>query len=455
VQVREPLTDSEIDCSSVHQAVERSHLGCLRLLLSRSEESGLSFNDKQQTPLLLVQHSLNPAVCCEVTAALLSSASPAYVRTVINAADSTGDTALHRSVYYCTGGSRVCHGCARALLQAGAAPGAVNKRGKPALRVADVLHDANVRARVSSTSDAPPDVKEQVLTLQALQQCGVGVTGAVHLHVVAAAATQSYASHKCAGVRALLACGADPLRRDDRGHTALHAAAAAAAAAARSSAPKGSTSRVSAASTVRVMQLLVAHCSEHGGFGQELLDATNNDGRTALHLSVKQSAVVAALLELGAEIDAQDNSSFTALHLACFDLSAVESVQELLRRSASTGHYTAPLRGHNREGSWLPVHIAAVYGCRRSTESWSGTSTTVELRCTVLDALLASDDCLHQKTSAGCTAVWLVVRHCANCPGVCQYLEALFERGAKLNTYSTHCCTLLLLQAALSFFCCY
>jgi ankyrin repeat protein len=390
----------------VHQAVERSHLGCLRLLLSRSEESGLSFNDKQQTPLLLVQHSLNPAVCCEVTAALLSSASPAYVKTVINAADSTGDTALHRSVYSCcTGGSKICHGCVRSLLQAGAAPGAVNKRGKQALTVADVLQDADVRACI--TSGASPDVSEQVLTLQTLQQCGVGITDAEHLNTAAAAATQSSASHSCAGVRALLACGADPLQLDNRGYTALHAATG------RSSVFKGSSSRASAASTVRVMQLLVAHCDEHDGFGQELLDATNRDERTALHLAANNAAIVAALLQLGAEIDAQDSSGFTPLHLACCDLSAVESVQELLRRSASTGDYTAALQGHDGEGGWLPVHIAAVYGCRRSTVNWLGNTTTEELHCTVLDALLSSEDCLNETTTAGCTAAWLVVRHCS------------------------------------------
>jgi hypothetical protein len=98
-----------------------------------------------------VQHS-SSSVCCELTAALLSSASPAYVRTVINAGDTAGHTALHKTVHSCTGGSQVCHSCARALLQAGAVPGAVNKSRKQALTVADVLKDADVRARITAVT---------------------------------------------------------------------------------------------------------------------------------------------------------------------------------------------------------------------------------------------------------------------------------------------------------------
>jgi ankyrin repeat protein len=196
--MREPLADSELDCSSVHKAAAGRHLGCLKLLLSRSDHNGLSFNEQQQTPLHLVRHNSSSSVCGELTSALLSSASPAYVSTVINAASALGYTALHMTVHRSTGGSKVCHSCARALLQAGAAAGAVSKSGKAALTVADVLKDADVRARVTG-GDAPSDVREQVLTLQALQQCGVDVTGCEHLHAAAAvAATQ--APHSCAGV---------------------------------------------------------------------------------------------------------------------------------------------------------------------------------------------------------------------------------------------------------------
>jgi ankyrin repeat protein len=395
-QVRELLADTELDCCNVHEAAQRGHLGCLKLLLSRSEQSGLSFNDQHLTPLLLVRHNSSSSICCELTAALLSSASSAYVTTVINAADTTGETALHKTVHSSTHGLVVCHSCARALLQAGAAAGAVSKSGKAALTVADVLKDADVRARVTG-GDSPPEVREQVLTLQALQQCGVDVTGCEHLHAAAAAAA-TQAPHSCAGVRALLACGADPHKLDSRGYTALHSAAAA-----RNCASKGIATRVSAASTVKVMQLMVAHCAEQDGFGQELLNATTPEGRTALHLSANHAAVVAALLELGAEMDAVDDSNITPLHLACFELSAAESVRELLRRGASTRAHTMPLRGHADEGCWLPVHMAAVYGSRRIC-SWLGTTTT-KLLCDVLDALLASDDCLNEQTTAGCTAV--------------------------------------------------
>jgi ankyrin repeat protein len=281
-----------------------------------------------------------------------------------------------------------------------------------------------------------------VLTLQALQQCGVNVTGSSHLHAAAiAAATRSSAGHSCAAVRALLACGADPHMLDSRGYTALHAAAAA-----QNCASKGIATRVSAANTVKVMQLLVAHCAEQDGFGQELLNATTPEGRTALHLSANHAAVTAALLQLGADIDVVDDGNITPLHLACFELSAVESVRELLRRGASTRAYTMPLRGHADEGCWLPVHLAAVYGSRRIS-SWLGTET-VELRCDVLDALLASNDCLNEPTTAGCTAVWFVVRHCSDCSGVCEYLEALFAKEAELGTYSRQHGSLLHAAAA-------
>jgi ankyrin repeat protein len=91
------------------------------------------------------------------------------------------------------------------------------------------------------------------------------------------------------------------------------------------------------------------------------------------------------------------------------------------------------------------VHIAAVYGCRRS---YRRSSTDAELCCDVLDALLSIDNRLHKKTTAGCTAAWLVARHCSEFIGVCGYLEALFRRGAKLSTYSRQHGSLLHAAAA-------
>jgi hypothetical protein len=68
MQMREPLADSDLDCCDVHTAAAQGHLGGRRLLLSRSEQSGLSFNDQHFTPLLLVQHSSSSV--CSTAAAL-------------------------------------------------------------------------------------------------------------------------------------------------------------------------------------------------------------------------------------------------------------------------------------------------------------------------------------------------------------------------------------------------
>jgi hypothetical protein len=222
IQVEEPLQDSQLDCATVHEAAAKGHIGCLQLLLARDEQIPLSINDEQQTPLHVINHSISPA-CHEMTAMLLASMSPAYVSTVINAADQHGATPLHYTACaFDTWQSQIklCNVCTRALMAAGAKAEVTNKEGEQALTVDMIVDDVEARA-LEPAGDAPFDSSEWLLTLQALQEQGFDTNASACLHMC----VDAYIP-KIVCAQLLLACGADPWVRDSRGYTMLHAAAA-------------------------------------------------------------------------------------------------------------------------------------------------------------------------------------------------------------------------------------
>jgi ankyrin repeat protein len=55
---------------------------------------------------------------------------------------------------------------------------------------------------------------------------------------------------------------------------------------------------------------------------------------------------------------------------------------------------------------------------------------------------------LSDRTTLGCTPAWLVARHCGKLKGVCDYLQALFDRGADVHDYSPQNGSLLHAAAA-------
>jgi ankyrin repeat protein len=344
-QVEEPLQDTELDCTTVHEAAAKGHIGCLQLLLARDEQIPLSINDEQQTPLHVINHSISPA-CCEMTAMLLASMSPAYLQTVINAGDQHGATALYSTACpFNTWQSQVllCNVCARALMAAGAKADVFNKEGKAALTVNTVIYDVEARA-LEHAGDAPFDSTEWRLTLQALQTQGVDINASACLHMCVDSYNGAFAAAKL-----LLACGADPMVCDSQGYTLLHAVAAKAGSCASFNGYNG-------------MQLLHDHYSDDTAAEQELLTAATPLDQTTVHLAACCPRNLRQLIELGAGVNERDYQGHTALHLACMaNMVKTEPVQLLLDASADVSVYSSTRNSKPSERCWHSVHYAAVH----------------------------------------------------------------------------------------------
>jgi ankyrin repeat protein len=401
-QAATTLQRSEIDCANVHEAVQRGHVGCLKLLLPETQATRALFDEHRETPLHLIDHSLT-AVCHELTAVLL--AAPAIpVKAMLNAQDRSSNTALHHTVLTdssskgaAPASSTVCYTCVNALLAAGADPTLSDHHGRSLLsrlmEAAELCDDA--------------DVAQCIRLVKLMQLAGVDVDESCCLHEVAA---QTDSAGK---VQVLLACGAKPDTRNDQGWTAMHAAAA----------WLGTHSTGVGASNAAVIQLL---------FGVnyiELLNAATQDTerQTALHLAVQWPSNVERLLQLGADTGAVNASEHTALHTACAapaTANASESVRLLLAAGAATGLHCSQNDYYTEGGGWQPVHAAAMhFDAAAKFDS-------------ALDLLLKSGVSVDAATTEGCTAAWLVARYSTVVEDACDRLEALLSRGADLHHHT-------------------
>jgi ankyrin repeat protein len=414
LQVLEPLQDCEVDCDTVHEAVVREHAACLRHLLARDDRIMLTVNDKGATPLHLVNHKLSPFCCTALTAPLLASMPAAFVRTVVNTLDSQGIPAVH----YTVDEQRdlpVCHSCLRALLAAGADP-SISVRppyNEPAIKVEDILHDAEVRRRSAGFK-----LDEWMITAKALQAAGLDFSVGEHLHEAAGEATQNGASFDSFTMKILLECGVNPLQDSSLlfGRTALHTAAIGLD-------PEFSDldEEEQQQQQIEIIQLLY----DYGG--DELLQATTASiGETALHLAIFYGDTVEKLLELGAEVNAARQDGKTPLHLAC-EHSAGLSAMILLDCGADVHAYSKPLIFHEHEGGWQAIHFAAVHA-----GVYDGS---------IVQTLLDTDEVsLSDTTECGCMPVWLAARHSETAVA---HVKQLVQLGAKLKCYSKKHGTLL------------
>jgi hypothetical protein len=214
------LGEADIDCSSVNEAAARSHSGCLQSLLKQpgGATAVLQLDDDRHTPLHVVRHGT--AYCAETTAALIGSLTQQQQRTaVVNRLDSGGHTALRRTVEKQGYSTRVCHGCLRLLLAAGA----------------DVIADEwqpDILGEVTSVATMCDDSCHAEQTVQALVQRGLDVeqrdsSGLTRLQQLAQSVTEDCSSSAgiaplVVAMRALLANGADALAADNNGNTSLH-----------------------------------------------------------------------------------------------------------------------------------------------------------------------------------------------------------------------------------------
>eukprot|EP00953_Heterococcus_sp_UTEX-ZZ885_P000708 904-Heterococcus_DN1.PRE.2 len=141
--VTEPLQESELDCSSAHDAVSRGHLGCLRLLLSRHRSLALQLDSSGESPLHLIDHNMAPQ-CHEITAALLDAAAdtPAALAAALKALGKDGELALQHAASFhweANCDRRMCHPCLRAFIAAGADACAEDRNGVDLIM--DVIND--------------------------------------------------------------------------------------------------------------------------------------------------------------------------------------------------------------------------------------------------------------------------------------------------------------------------
>jgi ankyrin repeat protein len=292
----------------------------------------------QYTSLHEVEHFT--AYCTETTAAILDSLAQQQqqLTAVINRTNSSGKTALRRTVVKQCARKRVCHGCMRILLAAGADITA--DEWEP-----DILAEV-----IRETTMYDDSFQRAELTVQALVQRGLDVEqqdalGRTLLQHRAhsiwedCSSTADIAS-AAAAMRALLAGGANATAADSEGNTALHILA---------------NSMVYEYSGFRSADHLWCCRSErairavYDSAGAACLAARNSEGHTPLHIAVEWPGHVQLLITLGADVHAVNVCGETPLHVAaaCGEL----SVQLLLEAGANLHAATAT--------GFQPLHYAA------------------------------------------------------------------------------------------------
>eukprot|EP00953_Heterococcus_sp_UTEX-ZZ885_P000366 730-Heterococcus_DN1.PRE.2 len=403
-QVLRPLLQAELDCADIHDAVSTGHVCCLQFFTSRYDAILADF--KQQTPFHLIDHRTAP-VCHELTSTLLAALSSEAATTLVNTADARGNTAPHGTagckladdgtvINDCYDDNLiVCHTCIRALLAVGADPTIKNKAGVQAVSIPEVLSVAR--------RDEDLDILDEYLvTVKALQQAGLDINVThykgqteYHLH---SAAGHGYRYQCESTVRLLLDCGADVLLHDSDDWTAMQRAAYWESERGIDSEKEGND---------EIIQMLY----DTGGHDQ--LFGTLSDGQTLLHLASIWPDSMQKLCELGALVNARSDDMQTPLHSASASGNS-DTIRVLLDSGAN-------------------VHA---YGdSKTDVQAYGGSKSTYEAGATI-DA----------KTTAGCTAAWLVARYSSAqgmyCPeeyniySVAQQLEQVLSRGADLMHYS-------------------
>jgi ankyrin repeat protein len=372
------LGDADVDCSSAYEAVERSHSGCLHALLQQPDDVAavLQLDDDQQTCLHQVQHFT--AYCTATTAALLEGLTQQQQLTaVVNRTDSSGHTALRRTVVNQGDCTRVCHSCMRLLVAAGA----------------DIIEDewqTDILAEViSETTMCNNSSIHAELTVQALVQRGLDVEqrdseGLTRLQQLVKCLIESFLTAAdltsvTASIRALLANGANAMATDSNGYTPLHVLTDS------MEDEYGSFAREDELWSCRNEAAIRAIYDSAGAAC--LAAAKNSRACTPLHLAVQWPDYVQLLLTLGADVHAVNGIGETALHMAA-EHGAVLSVQLLLDAGASVSATTTatgvqPLHCAARKCKWQVCRLLIDRGANvNATSINSGISVTrCALRC--------------------------------------------------------------------------
>jgi ankyrin repeat protein len=431
-QVLGSLLQAELDCADIHEAVSKGHVCCLQFFTSRHDAISADF--KQQTPFRLIDHRTAP-LCHELTSTLLAALSSEAATTLVNTADARGNTGLHGTagckladdgtvINDCYDGNLiVCHTCIRALLAVGADPTIKNKAGVQAVSIPEVLSVAR--------RDEDLDILDEYLvTVKALQQAGLDINVThykgqteYHLH---GAAGHGYRYQCESTVRLLLDCGADVLLHDSDDWTAMQRAAYWESERGIDGEKEGND---------EIIQML------YDAGGHDQLFGTLADGQTLPHLASIWPDSMQKLCELGALVDARSDDMQTPLHSASASGNS-DTIRVLLDSGANIHAYgdsktdmqaySGSKSNYEGTGSWQPIHFAVLLNCYTD----------------VVDTLLEAGATIDAKTTAGCTAAWLVARYSSAqgmyCPeeynicSVAQQLEQVLSRGADLMHYSDH-----------------
>jgi ankyrin repeat protein len=422
--VTEPLLVTEMDCTSVHEAVMNDHAACLHFQLARTDIIPLSVSSDHHgsTPLHWIKHNSTPFCYEAFTAPLLASMPAAFVRAVVGASaqfvpcSHERVTALHLTKYdwYASNTDSPqrmrCHKCVRALIAAGADPLALDhdpsdvyETPKQAITVADMLHVATRRQQQQGDDF---DIDEWLIIATALQAAGLNFQDAkVLLATVSRAHCELNQQPSSSHLRLLLACGADPLTLRLNSYTALHAAVTHAAH------PVLAEGEHMVADIIQIL---------YDAGGAELLSATTEAGETALHLAVAWPARMQQLCDLGADIGALTNWWQTPLHAACAQVNTEQSIQLLLQRGASAHTFTYFVADRQMDSGWMPIHSAAVYGSVAAVQMLIGDAGVS------IEAL----------TEGGCSPLWLVARYCRPDYDTTVRLQELVALGAHVTFYS-------------------
>jgi Ankyrin repeats (3 copies) len=286
--VSEELSEEDCDCGDAHAAAAAEHSGCLRCVLAANPNGANAVNEHLQTPLHLVQHSCDAAVCHDITEVLTA----AINEQLINAVDASGQTPLQRTVWTTAAVSpdrmtrRMCMTCARTLMHRGSAVCTAELAEHfLALAAAELHHRGSV---------AMIDCSLVVTLLQ--QSCSAFDLNKCLRKAVLQPAPEAYLK-----IPLLLQCGADIAQPDELGRTLLHLASAAVCTHSAALLLLSSQQQLQLRTVnCEVIRMLLAHDGSQ-------VDARAKDGSTPLHVAYRHSEHLSMLLAQGASVYALTN----------------------------------------------------------------------------------------------------------------------------------------------------